>query len=63
VGNLVPSEQKSLTPGQKADRLWEKLKARASELGHGRLVVELTVRGGHVVRADVTMRAESVIAD
>lgn len=56
-------EQKSLTSSQKADKLWLKLKARAVELGHGRLSIDLIVDGGHIVRAEVISQHETLIAD
>ncbi|RPJ26962.1 MAG: hypothetical protein EHM35_14525 [Planctomycetaceae bacterium] len=59
----MEESQKVLTPSQKADRLWAKLKARALDLKHGRLTVELIVDGGHIVRAEVESQRESLIAD
>ena len=52
-----------LTPSQKADKLWVKLKVRALDLKHGRLTVALIVDGGHIVRAEVESQHESLIAD
>ena len=55
--------QKPLTPSQKADNLWVKLKAKAAGLKHGRLCVDLIVDGGHIVRAEVKEQRESLIAE
>jgi hypothetical protein len=59
----MPEVQKPLTPSQKADKLWSKLKARAADLQHGRLTVDLIVDQGHIVRAEVISRRESLVAD
>ncbi len=61
--NLMDNNRKSLTPDQKADNLWGKLKARAVNLKHGRLVVELVVDGGHISKAEVVSERESLMAD
>lgn len=61
--NLTQETGKSLSPSLRSDRLWSKIKAKAVDLGHGRLMIEFVVRGGHVVKADVTGEIESLVAD
>jgi len=59
----MTESEKSLTSSQKADKLWSKLKARAVDLQHGRLSIDLIVDGGHIVRAEVISQHETLIAD
>lgn len=59
----MQESQKPLTPSQKADNLWLKLKAKAAGLKHGRLCIDLIVDGGHIVRAEVKEQRESLMAD
>ncbi len=60
---MSENHEKSLTPSEKADRLWSKLKARAADLKHGRLNIDLIIRNGEVERIEVIGQHESLIAD
>jgi len=63
VKNLTEQSGKPLSPAMRSDRLWSKIKAKAVDLGHGRLSIEFVVRSGHVVKADVVGQRESLVAD
>ena len=42
------SQKKELTPEDRQDSIWARLKNVAAEKGHGRLKCEIVIRDGHI---------------
>jgi hypothetical protein len=59
----MPEPAKPLTPSQRSDKLLNRLKRRAEEIGFGRLSVEVVIHQGQITQLEIQRSTEILRAE